>query len=88
MSRGSDQRPWKDADGYCGAITTFQPSPPLAAEELVATGTEREVLEAFLDFHHKVLVREVSGVSEYEARDRRVPSTTALTQLEFVEIGW
>jgi len=32
-------------------MTTPQPNPPLAADELVATGTEREVLEAFLDFH-------------------------------------
>jgi hypothetical protein len=31
-------------------MTTPGPNPPLAADELVATGTEREVLAAFLDF--------------------------------------
>jgi uncharacterized damage-inducible protein DinB len=73
-------------------MTTPQPSPPLAADELVATGTEREVLEAFLDFHREVLVRKVSGVSEQEARYRRVPSRTTLAGLVKhmigVERGW
>jgi hypothetical protein len=40
-------------------MATAQPDPPLAADELVAAGTEREVLEAFLDFHREVLVRKV-----------------------------
>jgi uncharacterized damage-inducible protein DinB len=73
-------------------MTTQQPSPPLAADELVATGTEREVLEAFLDFHREVLVRKVLGVSEQEARYRRVPSKTTLAGLVKhmigVERGW
>ncbi len=72
-------------------MTTSQP-PPLAPDELVATGTEREVLEAFLDFHREVLVRKVSGVSEQEARYRRVPSKTTLAGLVKhmigVERGW
>ena len=59
-------------------MATAQPDPPLAADELVAAGTEREVLEAFLDFHREVLVRKVSGASELAARDRRVPSKTTL----------
>jgi uncharacterized damage-inducible protein DinB len=73
-------------------MTSQQPSPPLAADELVATGTEREVLEAFLDFHRDVLARKVSGVSEQEARYRRVPSMTTLAGLVKhmigVERGW
>ncbi len=73
-------------------MTTPQPSPSLAADELVATGTEREVLEAFLDFHRGVLVRKVSGISEQEARYRRVPSSTTLAGLLKhmigVERGW
>jgi uncharacterized damage-inducible protein DinB len=73
-------------------MTTSQPNPPLGADELVATGTEREVLEAFLDFHREVLVRKVSGVSEQEARYRRVPSRTTLAGLLKhmigVERGW
>jgi thermostable 8-oxoguanine DNA glycosylase len=62
-------------------VTTPRPAPPLAPDELVAAGTEREVLEAFLDFHREVLVRKVSGVSEQEARHRRVPSKTTLAGL-------
>jgi uncharacterized damage-inducible protein DinB len=73
-------------------MTTSQPNPPLAADELVATGSEREVLEAFLDWHRQVLVRKVSGVSEQEARRRRVPSSTTLAGLIKhmigVERGW
>jgi uncharacterized damage-inducible protein DinB len=73
-------------------MTIPQPSPPLAADELVAAGTEREVLEAFLDFHRGVLVRKVSGISENEARFRRVPSSTTLAGLLKhmigVERGW
>jgi uncharacterized damage-inducible protein DinB len=73
-------------------MTTPQSNPPLAADELVATGTERQVLEAFLDFHREVLVRKVSGVSDQEARQRRVPSRTTLAGLVKhmigVERGW
>jgi uncharacterized damage-inducible protein DinB len=73
-------------------MTTPQPNPPLAPDELVSTGSEREVLEAFLDFHRQVLVRKVSGVSEQEARLRRVPSRTTLAGLVKhmigVERGW
>ena len=78
------------SDGYGAAMTN--PNPPLAADELVATGTEREVLEAFLDFHREVLIRKVSGISEKEARQRRVPSETTLAGLVKhmigVERGW
>ncbi|HUC27463.1 MAG TPA: DUF664 domain-containing protein, partial [Streptosporangiaceae bacterium] len=62
-------------------MTTSQPTPPLAADELVSTGAERDVLEAFLDWHRQVLVRKVSGISEEEARRRRVPSSTTLAGL-------
>ena len=80
------------AGRYGDAMTTPLPNPPLAADELVATGAEREVLEAFLDFHREVLVRKVSGVSEQEARYRLVPSRTTLAGLVKhmigVERGW
>jgi uncharacterized damage-inducible protein DinB len=78
--------------GYGAVMTIPRPNPPLAADELVATGTERQVLEAFLDFHRQVLVRKVSGLSEEEARHRRVPSMTTLAGLVKhmigVERGW
>lgn len=68
------------------------PQPPLAPDELVSTGSEREVLEAFLDFHRQVLARKVSGISEQDARLSRVPSTTTLAGLVKhmigVERGW
>jgi uncharacterized damage-inducible protein DinB len=73
-------------------MTIPQPSPPLAPDELVSTGSEREVLEAFLDFHRGVLVRKVTGVSEQDARLHRVPSRTTLAGLLKhmigVERGW
>src|SRR5262249_9604290 len=73
-------------------MTPPQPNPPLAADELVAAGTEREGLEAFLDWHREGLVRKVSGLTELEARDRRVPSKTTLAGLvkhmTGVERGW
>jgi uncharacterized damage-inducible protein DinB len=73
-------------------MTTPQPDPPLAPDELVSTGTEREVLEAFLDFHRGVLVRKVAGLSEEAARRRLVPSMTTLAGLLKhmigVELGW
>jgi hypothetical protein len=69
-----------------------QPDPPLAPDELVSTGTEREVLEAFLDFHRGVVVRKATGISEEDARRRLVPSMTTLAglvkHLTGVERGW
>ncbi len=73
-------------------MTTPQPNPPLVRDELVSTGSERAVLEAFLDFHRAVLVRKVSGISEQDARYHRVPSRTTLAGLvkhmTGVERGW
>ena len=85
---------WRSAGGpdarWCHGDRAADP--PLAPDELVAAGTERVVLEAFLDFHRDVLVRKVSGVSELEARHRRVPSKTTLAGLvkhmTGVERGW
>jgi uncharacterized damage-inducible protein DinB len=57
------------------------PTPPLAPDEQVATGSEREVLEAFLDFHRGVVVRKLTGVTEEQARARLVPSLTTLAGL-------
>ncbi len=62
------------------------------ADQPDSTGSERQVLEAFLDFHRQVLVSKVDGISENEARHRRVPSKTTLTGLIKhmigVERGW
>ena len=68
------------------------PASPPAASQPDSTGSEREVLEAFLDFHRQVLVSKVDGISENEARRRRVPSKTTLAGLIKhmigVERGW
>jgi uncharacterized damage-inducible protein DinB len=68
------------------------PDPPLAPDELVATGSEREVLEAFLDLYRSVMVRKVAGLSDEQLRRRHVPSDTTLAglirHLTAVERGW
>jgi uncharacterized damage-inducible protein DinB len=68
------------------------PASPPAADGPDSIGGERQVLEAFLDFHRQVLVSKVDGISEKEARHRRVPSKTTLTGLIKhmigVERGW
>jgi uncharacterized damage-inducible protein DinB len=68
------------------------PASPPAAGQPDSTGSERQVLEAFLDFHRQVLVSKVDGISENEARRRRVPSKTTLAGLIKhmigVERGW
>jgi hypothetical protein len=68
------------------------PASQPTADQPVSTGSERQVLEAFLDLHRQVLVSKVDGVSEDEARCRRVPSKTTLAGLIKhmigVERGW
>lgn len=68
------------------------PASPPAAGQPDRTGSERQVLEAFLDFHRQVLVSKVDGISENQARQRRVPSKTTLAGLVKhmigVELGW
>lgn len=68
------------------------PASPPTADQPVATGSERQVLEAFLDLHRQVLVSKVDGISENKARCRRVPSKTTLAGLIKhmigVERGW
>jgi uncharacterized damage-inducible protein DinB len=68
------------------------PAASPTADQLDGIGSEREVLEAFLDFHRQVLVSKVDGISENEARHRRVPSKTTLAGLIKhmigVERGW
>jgi uncharacterized damage-inducible protein DinB len=68
------------------------PASPPTADQPDSIGGERQVLEAFLDFHRQVLVSKVDGISENEARHRRVPSKTTLAGLIKhmigVERGW
>jgi hypothetical protein len=67
---------------------TIPASPPTADQPV----SERQVLEAFLDLHRQVLVSKVDGISENEARWRRVPSKTTLggliKHMIGVERGW
>lgn len=68
------------------------PASPLTAGRPDSTGSEGQVLEAFLDFHRQVLAAKVDGISETEARRRRVPSQTTLggliKHMTGVERGW
>jgi uncharacterized damage-inducible protein DinB len=47
----------------------------------VVTGTEREVLEGFLELYRGLLPRKVAGLGEDEARRSLVPSRTTLIAL-------
>ena len=66
--------------------------PPLAPDERVAAGGEREVLAGILDWHRSVVVNKASGLSEDEVRRRLVPSATTLAgvvkHLTGVERDW
>jgi uncharacterized damage-inducible protein DinB len=68
------------------------PASPATVGQPASTGSERPVLEAFLDFHRQVLVSKVDGIPENDARRRRVPSKTTLAGLIKhmigVERGW
>src|SRR5687767_9643576 len=55
--------------------------PPLAPDELVASGTEREVLEAFLDLYREIVPRKLAGLGDDEARRSLVASSTTLLGL-------
>lgn len=65
---------------------------PLAAEELVSTAGEREVLEAFVDYYRQVIIGKLDGLSDDDVRRRLVPSRTTLIGLvkhaAAVERGW
>src|SRR5215469_12536408 len=68
------------------------PALPPTADQPDINGSERRVLEAFSDFHRQVLVSKVDGISDNDARYRRVPSKTTLAGLVKhmigVERGW
>ena len=59
-----------------GSMTTAAPSPMATA-----TGSEREVLASFLDFHRSVVVRKVADLPLDAAQRRLVPSETTLAGL-------
>ncbi|MER7394268.1 DinB family protein [Streptomyces sp. NPDC000151] len=77
-------------------MTELQPEPTapadLPAPMRVRTGGEREVLEAFLDFHRSTLRGKVRGLADAAARRRLVPSETTLAglvkHLTVVERAW
>jgi hypothetical protein len=53
----------------------------LGRDEQVGTGSEREILEAFLDLYRDIMVAKVAGLSTEAARRRLVPSSTTLAGL-------
>ena len=68
------------------------PLPPLAPDELVSTGGERQLLEAFLDLYRDILRRKLAGLSDQQIRRRHVRSQTTLgglvKHLAAVEQEW
>lgn len=58
----------------------------------VRTGSERAVLESFLDFHRSVVLRKLRGLPETDAARRLVPSATTVAglvkHLTLVERNW
>jgi uncharacterized damage-inducible protein DinB len=73
-------------------MTSPGPVPPLAPDELVSTGDERHLLEAFLDLYRDVLRRKLADLSDQAVRQRHVPSQTTLPglvkHLSSVEREW
>lgn len=73
-------------------MTDTEADPAPASPVLVSVGEERQVLEAFLDFHRGVIRAKASGLSEENARRRLVPSQTTvaglLVHLAVVERNW
>jgi uncharacterized damage-inducible protein DinB len=73
-------------------MTSPGPVPPLAPDELVSTGDERQVLETFLDLYRDILKRKLAGLSDQEIRQRHVASQTTLgglvKHLSAVEREW
>jgi hypothetical protein len=72
---------------YDPAMTTS-----LEPDELVSTAGERDVLEAFVDYHRRVFTGKFRGLSEQDARRRLVPSLTTpiglVKHLAAVERNW
>ncbi|GIJ43234.1 hypothetical protein Val02_01200 [Virgisporangium aliadipatigenens] len=56
-------------------------TPPLAPDEMVANGSERDVLETFLDLYRDIAVRKVSGLDASLAHRELLPSRTTLARL-------
>ena len=55
--------------------------PPLAPDERVRAGSEREVLATFLDLYRGIVAGKLAGLGEQDARRRLVPSATTLLGL-------
>jgi hypothetical protein len=64
----------------------------MSPDELVSTGTEREILETYLDGYRTIVRKQLAGLSESAARTRLVPSATTpaglVKHLAAVERSW
>ena len=56
-------------------------TPPADEEDLLTVAGEREILEAFLEYHRTALGGKLRGLSEDDARRRLVPSLTTMLGL-------
>ncbi len=62
-------------------MPSHQGTAPTASLETSATGSERQVLESFLDGYREIIKRKVDGVAEDKTRARLVGSLTTLAGL-------
>lgn len=73
-------------------MTSSSAEPPLAPDELVSTGGERQVLEAFLDLYRAIVIRKIAGLSDEQLRRHWPPSQMTLggliKHLAAVEREW
>ncbi|HJP73423.1 MAG TPA: DinB family protein [Pseudonocardiaceae bacterium] len=56
-------------------------APTASFDRAIATGSERQVLDEFLNYYRQIIKRKVHGVAEDKARQRLVGSLTTLAGL-------
>jgi uncharacterized damage-inducible protein DinB len=62
-------------------MSTPETAPTVSFDASSATGGERQVLDAFLNFYRQIIVSKVHGVAEDKARQHLVGSLTTLAGL-------
>ncbi|HEY4020441.1 MAG TPA: DinB family protein [Pseudonocardiaceae bacterium] len=62
-------------------MSTPDPAPTVTFDNSSATGSERQVLDAFLNYYRQIIARKVYGVGDDKARQHLVGSLTTLAGL-------
>lgn len=81
-----------DAEGNVPDAPTTTGAQEIPRTDPSPLAPERELLDAFLDYHRATLLQKVAGVSDADLRRRFVPSQTTLLgmvkHLAYVERSW